>query len=221
MLTSNLKDLQKSMSATDQDGTTNTARKLGFIGDGKAAGALGELAAVTDLTFVDLADKQAGRSVHLGTDGVLDCAGPGAVIVEMSTVAPETSQQLYQAGRERRRCPGRRSLRTNSGWRGRRVDFVRRGRARVSEAFIPIFRSIAKQSFYKGSTGSGAAMKLIVNTVPGACMQAIVEAVSLGLWIKRNLLFDALVKTAVLAPDHAGKLAAAKRNDYTPGSQSV
>jgi 3-hydroxyisobutyrate dehydrogenase-like beta-hydroxyacid dehydrogenase len=49
-------------------------------------------------------------------------------------------------------------------------------------------------------------------------MQAIAEAVALGsdLGLPRELLLDTLAKTAVVAPAHAGKLASAKRNDYTP-----
>jgi 3-hydroxyisobutyrate dehydrogenase len=34
--------------------------------------------------------------------------------------------------------------------------------------------------------------------------------------LQRDLLFDTLAKTAVVAPAHAGKLVSAKRNDYTP-----
>jgi 3-hydroxyisobutyrate dehydrogenase-like beta-hydroxyacid dehydrogenase len=113
--------------------------------------------------------------VHLWAGGVLDYTGPGAVIIEMMTVGPEISQQLYQARCERRRCPGRRYFREYSGCRGRRVDFVWRRRVGVFETFIPIFGSIAKKGFYMGSTGSGVAMKLVVNTLLGVGMQAIAE----------------------------------------------
>jgi 3-hydroxyisobutyrate dehydrogenase-like beta-hydroxyacid dehydrogenase len=49
-------------------------------------------------------------------------------------------------------------------------------------------------------------------------MQAIAEAVALGrsLGLERDLLFDTLTKTAVIAPAHLGKLATAKANDYAP-----
>ena len=75
-----------------------------------------------------------------------------------------------------------------------------------------IFAAIASQWFYIGSSGSGVAMKLVVNTLLGVGMQAIAEAVSLGLSLDlpRDLLFDTLAKTAVIAPAHSGKLAAQK-----------
>jgi 3-hydroxyisobutyrate dehydrogenase-like beta-hydroxyacid dehydrogenase len=61
-------------------------------------------------------------------------------------------------------------------------------------------------------------MKLVVNTLLGVGMQAIAEAVALGssLDLSRKLLLDTLAKTAVIAPAHAGKLAAAQRRDYAP-----
>ena len=49
-------------------------------------------------------------------------------------------------------------------------------------------------------------------------MQAIAEALALGraLGLERDLLFETLAKTAVIAPAHLGKLATAEANDYSP-----
>jgi 3-hydroxyisobutyrate dehydrogenase-like beta-hydroxyacid dehydrogenase len=71
-----------------------------------------------------------------------------------------------------------------------------------------------------GQSGSGVAMKLVVNTLLGLGMQAIAESVALGagLGLPRDLLSEALAKIAVVAQAHAGKLASAKRNDYAPQS---
>ena len=58
----------------------------------------------------------------------------------------------------------------------------------------------------------------MVNTLWGVGMQVVAEAVALGstLDLPRDLLFDTLAKTAVVAPAHIGKLASAKRRDYAP-----
>src|SRR6266480_3637927 len=61
----------------------------------------GELAAAADVIFSCLSDGAAVQDVYFGADGVLRSAKPGAHIVEMSTVAPETSLHLFRAGRER------------------------------------------------------------------------------------------------------------------------
>ena len=60
-------------------------------------------------------------------------------------------------------------------------------------------------------------MKLVVITLLGVGMQAVAEAIALGLTLDlpRDLLFDTLAKTSVVAPAHAGKLATAKKVDYT------
>jgi 3-hydroxyisobutyrate dehydrogenase len=69
-----------------------------------------------------------------------------------------------------------------------------------------------------GPSGSGVAMKLVVNALLGIGMQAIAESAALGegLGLRRDLLLDVLAKTAVVAPAHVGKLASATRDDYTP-----
>ena len=68
------------------------------------------------------------------------------------------------------------------------------------EAVQPIFAPIATQWFYMRPSGSGVAMKLVVNTLLGLGMQSIAEAVALGsvLGLPRELLLDVLAKTAVV-----------------------
>jgi len=86
------------------------------------------------------------------------------------------------------------------------------------ESSEPIFAAIAHQWFYMGPSGSGVAMKLVVNTLLGLGMQAIAEALALGsrLALPRDLLYSTLAKTAVVPPALVGKLAAAGKHDYTP-----
>ncbi len=60
-----------------------------------------ELAAAADIIFSCLSDAAAIQSVYFGADGVLRNAKPGAHIVEMSTVAPETSLELFRIGADR------------------------------------------------------------------------------------------------------------------------
>src|SRR5437879_12174716 len=60
-----------------------------------------ELAASADVIFSCLSDGTAIQSVYFGPDGVLRNAKPGAYIVQMSTVSPETSLHVYRAGADR------------------------------------------------------------------------------------------------------------------------
>jgi len=81
-----------------------------------------------------------------------------------------------------------------------------------------MFRVIAKKYFYLGPSGSGATMKLVVNTLLGIGMQAIAEGVALGekAGLERKRLLEVLSQTAVVAPAHVGKLARAMKSDYSP-----
>lgn len=185
----------------------------------EVAGSPGDLAAATDLILSCLTDGQAVRNVYLDAGGVLDHVRPGAVIIEMSTITPETSQQLYQAGSERGVAVLDVAISGSTpAAEAGELTLFGGGQHNVFESVTPIFRSIARHWFYMGSSGSGVAMKLVVNTLLGVGMQAIAEALALGrgLGIDRDLLFDALAKTAVVAPAHAGKLVTAKKNDYAP-----
>ena len=67
-------------------------------------------------------------------------------------------------------------------------------------------------------SGSGATMKLAVNSLLGVGMQAIAEAVALGekAGLDRNRLLSVLSQTAVVAPAHVGKLERALKGDYSP-----
>jgi len=86
------------------------------------------------------------------------------------------------------------------------------------EAAESIFRVIARKYFLLGPSGSGATMKLVVNTLLGIGMQAIAEAVALGekAGLDRSRLLSVLSETAVVAPAHVGKLASVMKGDYSP-----
>jgi 3-hydroxyisobutyrate dehydrogenase-like beta-hydroxyacid dehydrogenase len=179
----------------------------------------GSLANNVDVLLSCLSDDAAVEAIYMATGRVLESARPGTRIIDLSTVAPETSQNLHRAATElgisvldvpvsgSTAAAESGNLTLFGG--GDRADF---------EAAEPIFAAVAKQWFYMGPSGSGAAMKLVVNTLLGLGMQAVAESVALGsaLGLARDLLFDVLAKTAVVAPAHAGKLSSAKRSDYTP-----
>jgi len=179
----------------------------------------GELAAEVDVVLSCIADGAAVEAVYLGAGGVLQKAKPGTRIMEMSTVAPDTSQKLYRIARELKisvldvavsgSAPAAEAGTLTLLGGGDRQDF---------DAAEAIFAAIAKQWFYMGPSGSGVAMKLVVNTLLGNSMQAVAEAVALGsaLGLPRDLLFDTLARTAVVSPVQIGKLDSAKRHDYTP-----
>ena len=178
-----------------------------------------QLAADVDVVLSCLTDGAAVEDVYIGNGGVLPSARPGTRIIELSTVAPETSRKLYRAGRELGIpvLDVAVSGSTPAAEAGT-LTLLAGGDRLAFDAAEAIFAAIAKQWFYMGPSGSGVAMKLVVNLLLGLSMQSVAEAVALGLTLglPRDLLFDTLAKTAVVSPVQAAKLASAKAQDYAP-----
>jgi 3-hydroxyisobutyrate dehydrogenase-like beta-hydroxyacid dehydrogenase len=200
----------------DRDQTK--AAELSALG-AKVARDLGELAGEVDVILSSLTDDSAVEAVYLQTGSVLRSAKPGTRVIELSTISPETSRELHRAAHQ----VGVSMLdvaisgSTPSAEAGTLTLFGG-GDPEIFASAEAIFAAIAKQWFYMGRGGSGVAMKLVVNTLLGVGMQAVAEAVALGLTLDlpRDVLFDTLAKTAVVAPAHVGKLATAKKRDYSP-----
>ena len=178
-----------------------------------------ELAREADVVLSCLPDELAVEAVYLKAGNVLSNARSGTRIIEMSTISPEASRLLFRTAQKLNIsvldvAVSGSTLSAEAG----KLTLFGGGDRKAFEAAQMIFAAIASQWFYMGSNGSGVAMKLVVNTLLGVGMQAIAEAVALGLRLDlpRDLLFDTLAKTAVVAPAHTGKLASAKRDDYAP-----
>jgi 3-hydroxyisobutyrate dehydrogenase-like beta-hydroxyacid dehydrogenase len=179
---------------------------------------LSELAANCDVVLSCLPSDEAVLEIYRGPDGVLANAHPGSVVIDLSTVSPETSQELSRLGLKHgvEVLDVTMSGSTPMAESGLLTLFGGGNKERFDSA-ESIFRVIGKKYFYLGLSGSGATMKLVVNALLGIGMQAIAEAVALGekAGLDRYRLLEVLSQTAVVAPAHVGKLGRAKNNDYT------
>jgi 3-hydroxyisobutyrate dehydrogenase len=145
------------------------------------AESMAELASTVDVILSCLANDDAVRNVYAGPEGVFANVRPGTGVIEMSTVNPETSRELYKLGAARGvsvlDVPISGS--TPAAEQGTLTLFGS-GDEKIFHNAEPIFRAVAQQYFYLGPSGSGTTMKLVVNTLLGVGMQAIAEAVALG-----------------------------------------
>ena len=186
---------------------------------GVVAKSIVELAGNVDVLMSCLTNDAAVRSVFTGQEGVFAGARSGTVVLEMSTISPETSRELHQLGARAgiEVMDVAISGSTPAAEEGTLTLLVG-GNQALFRAAKPIFQAIAKQFHLLGDAGSGTTMKLVVNTLLGVGMQAIAEAVVLGekAGLDRERLLEVLSKTAVVAPAHVGKLARIAVNDYTP-----
>ena len=178
-----------------------------------------ELARSADVILSCLTNDEAVRSVYTGPAGILAGVRPGTIVLEMSTISPDSSQGLHRLGAQKgiEVLDVAISGSTPAAEQGLLTLLVG-GDEGVFRAVEPIFQAVAKQYFLLGGSGSGTAMKLVVNTLLGVGMQAIAEAVALGetVGLNRERLLEVLSKTAVIAPAHVGKLARVAINDYSP-----
>jgi 3-hydroxyisobutyrate dehydrogenase-like beta-hydroxyacid dehydrogenase len=183
------------------------------------ADSIAELASGADVILSSLANDDAVKSVYTDPQGVFAYLRRGSAIIEMSTVLPATSRELFdlsrQAGVKFLDSPVSGS--TPAAEAGTLTIFCG-GDAELFQAAQPILRSIGSQYFYLGVSGSGTAMKLVANSLLGVGMQAIAESVALGQkeGLDRHQLLEVLSHTAVIAPAHLGKLSRADRGDYSP-----
>jgi 3-hydroxyisobutyrate dehydrogenase-like beta-hydroxyacid dehydrogenase len=210
--------LQAGFQLTAYDRDRSKAQELVQYG-GAVADSIAQLASGCDVLLSCLPNDEAVMSVYNGADDAFASVRSGSLCIDLSTVYPETSKKLAQLGAKRGVdvLDVTISGSTPFAEQGTLVLFGGGDRARF-EAAEAIFRAIARKYFYVGPSGSGATMKLVVNSLLGIGMQAIAEAVALGekAGLERNRLLDVLSQTAVVAPAHVSKFQRAMNNDYSP-----
>jgi len=183
------------------------------------AQSVSELSSTCNVVLSCLPSDEAVLDIYRGPDGVFANARRGLLVIDLSTVYPSTSQELSRLGSEH----GVEVLDVTISGSTPAAEYglltlFGGGNKECFDAAESIFRVIAHKYFHLGPSGSGATMKLVVNTLLGVGMQAIAEGVALGekAGLDRNRLLDVLSQTAVVAPAHAGKLQRAMKSDYSP-----
>jgi 3-hydroxyisobutyrate dehydrogenase/2-hydroxy-3-oxopropionate reductase len=168
---------------------------------GTVAGTPGEAAAAAGTVLVSLADDAAVTAVYHG--GLVDALRPGAVVLEMSTVAPGTVRELA-------RLVARRGATLLDAPVSGSVPVVRRGELTVLaggdraalDRVRPVLDSVARTVLHLGGVGAGATMKLAVNSVVHALNQAVAEALVLAerAGVERAAAYQVFANSAAAAP---------------------
>src|SRR3989442_1416694 len=210
--------LESGFKLTAYDRDPSKAEELIRYG-GTVAQSASELSSSCNVVLSCLPSDEAVLNIYSGPDGVFANAHGGSVVIDLSTVYPETAQELSRLGSEHgvEVLDVTISGSTPTAENGLLTLFGG-GDKECFDAAESIFRVIAKNYFYLGPSGSGATMKLVVNTLLGIGMQAIAGAVALGekAGLERKRLLEVLSQTAVVAPAHVGKLQRAMKSDFSP-----
>ena len=176
-----------------------------------------EVAARSEIVLSCVADDAAVEAVLLGRAGALERVLPGALVIDLSTVSPVTSRLVADAARVKGAAfvDAAMSGSTPQAEEGALVVFAG-GEPGAIERARPILDTIAKTVVHMGPAGAGTTMKLVVNTLLGAGLQILAEALALGekAGIDRERLAEVLGETAVISPAQRGKLANAVANEF-------
>jgi len=196
--------------------TSERARPLEQRG-AKVASTPKDLASGVDVIFSSVANDAALEQVMFGPDGALEGTRAGSIVIEMSTVNPRISRRVHEAARSKgvSVLDAPVSGSTVQADQGQLVIFVG-GEEDVYEKCRPVLAVLGSKTFYLGPSGAGATMKLCVNTLLGLGVQALAEAIALGLkaGLPRERFLQVLGETAVVSPSQKAKLENARKDEY-------
>src|SRR5271167_1108322 len=121
-----------------------------------------ELARTADVILSCLTNDEAVQSVYTGPEGIFAGARPGTVVLEMSTISPDSSRELHKLGARVgiEVMDVAISGSTPAAQEGT-LTLLAGGNRELFRAAKPIFQAISKQSFLLGGSGTGTTRKLV------------------------------------------------------------
>jgi 3-hydroxyisobutyrate dehydrogenase-like beta-hydroxyacid dehydrogenase len=162
-----------------------------------------DAAAEADIVVVSLADDAAVERTYRNADGLVAGLRAGTVVLETSTIAPETVHTLAP-------LVDRRSAELLDAPVSGSVPIVERGQLTFmvggSEAALdrvrPIMDVLAGKVFHMGGHGAGATMKLAVNAALHALNQGLAEALVLAerAGVTRAAAYEVFAASALAGP---------------------
>lgn len=151
--------------------------------DAGATGAASALDAVkgADIVISMLPASRHVEGLYLGEKGLLNALQPATLIIDCSTIAPESARKVAQAAQEK----GMRMIDAPvSGGTGGAVagtlTFIVGGQGQHLDAARPLLETMGKNIFHAGDAGAGQVAKICNNMLLGILMAGTAEALALG-----------------------------------------
>ena len=165
-----------------------------------------------------LSDDKAVDDLVFGFHNLLELVPNGAVVIDLSTIDPETSAKERQAfeakGHSFLDAP---VFGTKGEAEGAGLWIVVGGPRDVFESVLPLFQAISETVHYMGEGGKGTAMKLVGNLLVASQLQALGEALTLAKKAGLNLadVQEVLDVADFRTPIYYGVGRGAQAGDYT------
>lgn len=149
-----------------------------IVAGAKSADSPQHLLEICDVVFTMLSDDEAVKAVFEGNSGMLAKAQPGKLIINMSTVSPETSLYLSEISSKHQlnflEAPVSGSVKPAQD--GTLIILVG-GTVESYNKAKPIFDVLGKVSHLLGVVGVGSSAKLAINYLLGLNLQGLAETI--------------------------------------------
>jgi 3-hydroxyisobutyrate dehydrogenase-like beta-hydroxyacid dehydrogenase len=139
------------------------------------------LAQASDVVITMVTDSRASEEVCCGTNGILEGAHPGLILIDMSSIAPEMSRSIA----ERAKAKGVPMLDAPVTGNPKvasegKLGIMVGGPKETFNACLPIFEKMGVKVIHVGENGMGTTLKLINNLIMGVAIEAVSEALVLA-----------------------------------------
>ncbi len=179
-----------------------------------------EVASRAEIVVTCLPGPAEVTEVYLGADGVLTATRPGMLLIDTSTIDPETHRRIARAAAEH--GADYLDAPVSGGTTGARegtLTVMVGGRAEAVERARPILQAFGRTIYHLGPVGSGAIAKLINNLMAainllGVC-EGLVLAAKAGLDL--DLFCRVIADSSGASRSFSGAAPAILARDFRPG----
>jgi len=147
----------------------------------RAAGSAAQAAAGAEIVISMLPASPHVEDLYLGSGDLLAHVDPSALIIECSTIAPESARKVAEAAR--RRGIAMLDAPVSGGTAGAAagtLTFIVGGEPQALERARPVLQRMGKNIFHAGPAGAGQVAKICNNMLLGVLMAGTAEALALG-----------------------------------------
>lgn len=139
------------------------------------------------------------EAAYLGVEGILAQAAPGTLLIDCSTIAPESARKVAVAATDRGFTMLDAPVSGGTGGAAAgTLTFMAGGTAEGLAAARPYLEKMGKAIFHAGANGSGQTVKICNNMLLGILMAGTSEAIKLGVanGMDPKVLSEIMVKSS-------------------------
>ena len=170
--------LQKGFEVTVHNRSRGPVEALAQLG-ARPADSPREVSQAADLVLTALTNVESCEQVYLGPDGLIPNGRSGQILIDCSTVGPDTTRACYEASKDKGIgfLDGPMSG-GPAGATGATLTFMIGGDADVFERARPVFEALGKNIHHVGPSGTGTVVKLVNQLLVAIHTSAASEALA-------------------------------------------